>query len=41
MGETRDSIADVWGLRTPYFGDWPERVDRRTIEDPERWVQSA
>jgi ferredoxin-nitrate reductase len=41
MGETRDSIADIWGDRTPYQGQWPERVDERTISKPERWVQSA
>src|SRR4051812_12570241 len=40
---TRDSIKDVWGPRTPYFGEgrWPSRVDERVIEEPERWVQSA
>jgi ferredoxin-nitrate reductase len=41
VGQTRDSIADVWGRRTPYFGDWPVRVDEQTVEEPERWVQSA
>jgi anaerobic selenocysteine-containing dehydrogenase len=41
MHETRNSIADIWGERTPYFGDWPVRVDERTIEEPEQWVQSA
>ncbi|HLP16879.1 MAG TPA: molybdopterin-dependent oxidoreductase, partial [Bacteroidota bacterium] len=41
MHETRDSIEDLWGERTPYFGQWPERVDERVIEEPERWVQSA
>jgi predicted molibdopterin-dependent oxidoreductase YjgC len=40
--ETRDSIADVWGERTPHVSDmWPARVDERTLEEPERWVQSA
>jgi ferredoxin-nitrate reductase len=39
--QTRDSIADIWGPRTPYHGVWPERVDERIIEEPERWVQSA
>lgn len=39
---TRDSIRDVWGPRTPYIGDgqWPVRVDERTTDQPERWVQS-
>lgn len=41
MNETRDSIADVWGERTPYAGKWPAREDRRTTEEPERWVPSA
>jgi ferredoxin-nitrate reductase len=40
--ETRDSIADVWGERTPHVGgEWPARVDERTLEEPERWAQSA
>ena len=39
--ETRDSIGDVWGARTPYFGRWSARVDERTVEAPERWVQSV
>ena len=40
--ETRDSIADVWGERTPHIGgEWPARVDERRLEEPERWVQSA
>ncbi|HEY9604935.1 MAG TPA: molybdopterin-dependent oxidoreductase, partial [Allocoleopsis sp.] len=41
MKQTRDSIADIWGERTPYVGDWPVRVDERISEEPERWVQSA
>ena len=41
MYETRDSIADTWGDRTPYYGDWQERIDERTIAQPEQWVQSA
>jgi len=41
--QSRDSIADIWGERTPYEGqdNWPVRVDQRTVEEPERWVQSA
>ena len=40
--ESRDSVADIWGARTPYGKSaWPERVDRRTLAEPERWVQSA
>lgn len=41
MKETRDSIAEVWGERTPYAGKWPQRVDELTIEEPDEWVQSA
>ena len=41
MGQTRDSIADIWGPRTPYTGEWPARVDENVEEEPERWVQSA
>ena len=41
MAQTRDSIGDIWGQRTPYRGDWPVRVDERTVEMPDRWVQSA
>jgi ferredoxin-nitrate reductase len=41
MRQTRDSIENIWGARTPYYGDWPVRVDERVIEEPERWVQSA
>jgi ferredoxin-nitrate reductase len=41
MKETRDSIKDIWGERTPFFGQWPVRVDQRTEEEPDHWVQSA
>ena len=41
MQETRDSINDIWGKRTPYRGEWPDRVDQLTIEEPDHWVQSA
>ncbi|HST03344.1 MAG TPA: molybdopterin-dependent oxidoreductase, partial [Chloroflexia bacterium] len=37
-----DRISDVWGPRTPHGKDqWPERVDQRTLDTPDRWVQSA
>ena len=39
--ESRDSIADIWGERTPHQGEWPVRVDERLIEEPDRWVQST
>lgn len=41
MGEMRDSIADIWGQRTPNRGDWPVRVGERTSEAADHWVQSA
>ncbi|MDB5234666.1 MAG: molybdopterin oxidoreductase [Hymenobacter sp.] len=41
MPETRDSIQDIWGARTPYNGEWPVRIDERTTEEPDHWVQSA
>lgn len=41
--ETRESVRDVWGDRTPYegAGAWPVRVDEAVEAEPERWVQSA
>jgi anaerobic selenocysteine-containing dehydrogenase len=43
MQKTRDSIAHVWGERTPYHGEyqWPTRLDERVEEQPDRWVQSV
>ena len=42
MRETHDSITDIWGKRTPHLHRmWPVRVDERTTEEPEHWVQSA
>lgn len=43
MRESRESVSDVWGARTPYQGEgaWPARVDEAVTEEPERWVQSA
>ncbi|MBV8835347.1 MAG: nitrate reductase, partial [Alphaproteobacteria bacterium] len=43
MRHSRDSVQDVSGDRTPFFGKerWPQRVDFRIMEEPERWVQSA
>jgi anaerobic selenocysteine-containing dehydrogenase len=43
MSQTRDSIADVWGERTPYRGEgrWPLRVDEHLSEEPDRWVRSC
>src|SRR4051794_10269267 len=38
---TRDSIADVWGARTPYAGDWPARIDEHLEAEPDRWVRSC
>src|SRR3954453_8222981 len=39
--ESRDSIADIWGERTPTDGSWTARVEERVVEEPERWVQSC
>jgi anaerobic selenocysteine-containing dehydrogenase len=41
MSATRDAIGDVWGRRTPYVGEWPERVDEYVTDAPDEWVQSA
>jgi ferredoxin-nitrate reductase len=41
MDQSRDSIKDIWGKRTAYFGKWPERVDELKNEEPDKWVQSA
>src|SRR5579871_6380108 len=41
--QTRDSIADVWGVRTPFDGrgHWPVRVEERVSEEADHWVQSC
>jgi ferredoxin-nitrate reductase len=40
--ETRNSIQDIWGERTPTVNQQrPVRVDSRVEEEPERWVPSA
>src|SRR5947209_5988736 len=43
MSQSRNSTHDIWGARTPFTGSnqWPERVDHRITEEPDRWVQSA
>ena len=43
MPESRNSVQDIWGERTPFRGQgkWPERVDYRVPEEPEQWIQSA
>src|SRR3954447_2065583 len=43
MAESRNSVKDIWGSRTPFAGcdRWPERVDYRIKEEPDEWVQSA
>src|ERR1044072_1862708 len=41
LRQSRDSISDIWGPRSAYSGAWPERVDERVLEEPDRWVQSA
>lgn len=42
MTATRDSIADIWGPRTPHVGShWPVRLDENVDENPDRWVQAS
>ncbi|HSS21258.1 MAG TPA: nitrate reductase [Pyrinomonadaceae bacterium] len=41
MSNSRDSIKNIWGERSPYHGEWPGRVDERTTEAAESWIQSA
>jgi len=41
MQQTRNSIDDIWGQRTPYTGEWPVRVDERVETTPDHWVPSA
>lgn len=42
MASSRDSIADIWGPRTPSApGHWPARVDRNLVAEPDRWVRAA
>ncbi|HEX8771964.1 MAG TPA: nitrate reductase [Pyrinomonadaceae bacterium] len=42
MANSRDSISDIWGERTPHVNEkWPVRVDERTLEKPDKWVQSC
>src|SRR4051794_38081475 len=43
MHQTRDSVKDIWGPRTPYRGEgkWPARVDEDTRDRPDGWVQSC
>ena len=41
MSNSRDSIDDVLGGRAPYDGKWSERIDERTSQPVESWVQSA
>lgn len=41
MTNLRDSIKDVWGVRAPYHETWSERVDERTAEPADSWIQSA
>jgi ferredoxin-nitrate reductase len=39
--EDHDRIKNIWGHRTPYYRNWPERLDINFSEEPEKWVQSA
>lgn len=39
--QSRNSIEDIWGPRTPYKDEWPTRVDQALDAEPDNWVQSA
>src|SRR3954465_1978681 len=41
--QTRNSIEDIWGPRTPFRGEgeWSVRVDENVDGEPDRWVQSC
>ncbi|PGH14126.1 hypothetical protein AJ79_03243 [Helicocarpus griseus UAMH5409] len=39
--ESRDSIKNIWGERTPFKHQWPDRCDANVVETPDKWVQSA
>ncbi|KAL4802436.1 hypothetical protein BDV18DRAFT_166836 [Aspergillus unguis] len=39
--ESRDSIKNIWGDRTPYKHQWPVRCDSHIVDTPDKWVQSA
>jgi ferredoxin-nitrate reductase len=39
--QSRDSIKNIWGKRTPYRNEWRERVDIHIEQEPDIWVQSA
>ncbi|MGC3974409.1 MAG: molybdopterin-dependent oxidoreductase [Nitrospira sp.] len=41
MTTIRNSIEDIWGSRTPYRGEWPERSDSNVEGRVETWVPSA
>ena len=42
MKQTRNSIENIWGERTPTENsEWPVRVDEHYLEKPDKWVQSA
>ncbi|KKZ67898.1 nitrate reductase-like protein [[Emmonsia] crescens] len=39
--ESRDSIKDIWGARTPFKHEWSQRCDANVLDTPDKWVQSA
>lgn len=42
MKQTRNSIENIWGERTPHKkNEWPVRIDEYYEEKPDKWVQSA
>ncbi|KAJ4321123.1 hypothetical protein N0V94_003070 [Neodidymelliopsis sp. IMI 364377] len=34
--QSRNSIEDIWGPRTPYKHEWPTRVDEAKDEEPDK-----
>ncbi|MGZ7066872.1 MAG: molybdopterin oxidoreductase family protein [Methanobacterium sp.] len=42
LRQTRNSVKDVWGERTPHKkGEWPVRKDERLLDEPDEWIQST
>lgn len=39
--QIRDSVTEVWGERSPFQEEWPERVDQLYVQELDHWVQSC
>ena len=41
--QSRNSVTDIWGPASPYFGEgqWSERIDYRMETEPQDWFQSC